>query len=159
MKVKDFHIKVCISFIYIMNIFYFNYFIFCQKFKFLVGSYMNFNTWINSCNHHYKNILQKVFVKNYFYNAKKKEVTINPGRVLGFSRPLPRKPPAAEASSESPISSSCSSTSSPQAWKQLTWHTNSSVGERWLGRHTALIFLFSNHKYILMTIKMFRILF
>ena len=45
MKVKDFHIKVCISFVYIMNIFYFKcYFIFCQKFIFLVGSYMNFNT-------------------------------------------------------------------------------------------------------------------
>ena len=143
MKVKDFHIKVCISFVYIMNIFYFKcYFIFCQKFIFLVGSYMNFNTWINSRNHHYKNILQRAFIKNYFYNAKKK-VTINPGKVLGFSRPLPRKPPATEASSRSPISSSCSSTSSPQAWKQLTWHTKKQLcGRKMTGKaHSFDIFI------------------
>ena len=62
---------------------------------------------------------QKVFTKNYVYNAKRKDVTINLGEVPVFWRLLPRKPPATEASTGSLINSSCSSTSSPQAWKQL----------------------------------------
>lgn len=83
-----------------------------------MGGYTHFDTQIYATVS--VKMQQKVFTKNCVYNAKKNDITINPGEVLVFWRPLPRKPPATEASSGSLINSSCSSTSSPQAWKQLT---------------------------------------